>query len=1006
MTSYNELNNALNNLFFSGLHSGSPVYLSLEDDEREYLAENFHIPSSELSSHVGEVVASTLDFSKSNIYIAHKEKCDKWKKEGMIDPPPFTALLLALTMAAEQMRSEGDHSASNYYERLFEVFGVGVDQEKQKIRTAARFTPLFWQALNLWLTRHDYFYGKPTATQVNNWKYVSYAISQSLVRRGDRARFHSLFSEFGLSPNDKLSESEMTLYLHEWMAGSGPSQWLKHLWESLDIRDRVASAALDELEQWDGRFVRSEDASSGYRRLTWFAVIRTFPLLRCRLHLVAGAGDGDSGTALRLTEAATGLAREALNEAESVWLEAMPDTGLRVLGPEDKIKLGALLLTSLELASEEEGDLYRHDSRPVIPLIKDETGRYYREVSRVTLHAKHLVLCHTNWAGQVSSYLEEFAQRGFSKIAGNSSNGIPAGWTLFREVAVSAAPTSEVNDNLQCLVPISSGATINMSGGLKLAQNIWHASAPPQVIASDEDGFIEIKLQSESLGSKSETIASTQPENYDPDFISTSRQALDARNLTVTGFRNGKNIVERSLAFRSAKTPRHQANVDSTYAYLLDKSRPNICGFSAVASSEVRDDSPVIRGMLVEGEFDAVEQGLPAPDSSELPTQGAETLEEVGFDMASVRGDEATCILRGYHYFICPPYLGPGHGEVSRVMQCRDCHIFQIASKPKRGRGRRSTRITRQIAQPSIRFEVSADEKVSPNSVFDALCYLGSGTWASIVPILSSIVEEPWQVSIVKDDLVDLGLIDVAMDSDFGRPRYWSCPPPALAVTRTGTAFLAGFRNAVLVQEVKARMDEIADGYRLTKHDLAPVAHTWDVKGLELGTIRERLSDLVGPLGRKIVVTESPGLQIASQMPSVDEILRQLDPLQVEDGDDIERFDPRTCRWERSEIRGEGAYRALFHGRRYFYCTGDGVSLEASPELAKVLAARFEGVRLHSYNEATQTLDCALGCKPPGLFRRSLVSESGVLPVTSDERHSYTDVSPTLAGIVLQKLYR
>jgi hypothetical protein len=791
------------------------------------------------------------------------------------------------------------------------------------------------------------------------------------------------------------------------MVGSGPSRWLKRLWESPDLRERVASAALDELEQWDGRSAKSEDGPGGFRRLSWFAVLRTFPQLRCSLHLVAGSSESDVAASLRLTEDATTLAKEALEDAESIWLEEMPDTGLRLLGPEDKIKLGALLLTSLELQSDEEGDLYRHDSRPVIPLIKDETGSYYREVTRVTLHAKHLVLCHTNWAGRIESYLEDYAQPGLKKVEGTNSNGIPTGWTLFREVTISAAPTSDVSDNLQCLVPISSGATINMSGGLKLDQNIWHASAPPQIIASDEIGFIGTRLQTDDIGARSETIASTDPGDYDPDFISKSGQVLDARNLTVAGVRGGKKVVERALAFRSAKTPRRKASLESTYAYLLDKNQSGLCGFSATVSDEIEERSPVIRGMLAEGEFEEISADVAAPAVDDLPDQQPDIDTKQGFDMAAVTGDEATCILRGHHYFICEPYLGPGHGEVSRTMQCRDCRVFQIAAKPRRGRRKKRGRRpgSGQVAQSRVRFELSAESAVSPNSVFDALCYLGSGTWASVVPILSTIVAEPWQVSIVRDDLVDLGMIDVAQTSEFGRPRYWSCPPPTLVISGNGTAYLAGFRNATLVRDVKAVMDELGDGYRLVKHDLAPIAHTWSVEGVEFPRIEEQLSEIVGPLGRPIAVVKSPGALIANQMPTITEIQDHLEPLQVEDGEDIEKFDPRTCKWERSDIRDPGAYRALFRGRRYFYRTESGSSLETSLEVAKVLAARHEGVRLQTYNEATQTFDCALGCKPPGLYRRALVSESGVLPLTLEQRHSYRHVPPLLAALVLRKLY-
>lgn len=1006
MIDYGELNKVVNEIIFGGTYAAAPVYLSLEDDERDGLASCLGVPPDKLDVYVGTVVAATLDFGVANIYRMHQLQLRKWQRQNMDTAPPFSALLLTLTLAAERMRNDGAYSATNYYQRLFEVLGTRTNHQKQRIRFAGKYTRQFWHALNLWLTEFDYAFGKPTAKQVNSWAYVSYALSQSLVRQADRVKFHNLFAQFGLSPNDKLSESEIMLYLHEWMAGSGPSRWLKRLWESPDIRERIASAALDELEHWDGRSADAEFGVTNYRRLSWLAILRRFPRPSVQLHLVAGASDDEPGVTLQLAAGATELAREALASAERVRLESMSGTNLRTLAPEDRIKLGALLLTSIELEAEEEGDLYRHDSRPLVPLIKDESGPYYREVTRVSSYTKHLVLCHTNWAGRIKDYLEESAQPGFTEMKGGNSNGIPSGWTLFLDVELHATPTTEVSDNLQCLVPISSGATVAMSDGLKLAENIWHASAPPQVVVFDGSGFVDTSLQTESIGAKSTIISSTTARTYDPNFIGTSNHVLDGMNLKIVGTRDGKQVVQRSMAFRSARTPRRRAGLEANYAYPLNSAYGGFWGFSAKPLEELEPRRPCVRGMLVTGELEDLETGYDVTGSGSMPIWVETQEQHHGFNMASVTGDEATCILRGYHYFICEPYLGPGQGEVSRTMQCRDCHIFQIAAQSKRLRRKRGGHrsIARKHAS-NLRIVRKSEAVVSPDSVYDAVCYLGSGTWASLVPVLSVLVAEPWEVTIVRDELVDLGLIDLVLDYNFGQPRYWSCSPPTLVLTQAGTAFLAGFRNAQLIRDLKERLDRIAGPHRVIRQEFAPLAHLWNVKNLGVDAVRHQCKEIRGPLERPIAVVKSPGVQVANQMPSIDEMRKHMNPIQVEEGDDIERFDPKSCKWEQAELRSVGAYRALFRGRRYFYRAADGSALEAGPELVKILAARDEGVRLHAYNEAEDSFECVIGCKPPGLFRRALVSASGVQCSTSGHRHVYRQVPKALAALVLHKLY-
>jgi hypothetical protein len=65
---FDELNDLVNEVFFSGKYAGAPVYLSLEEDEREQLASELGVAADEVDSYVGYVVASTLEFDVANIY--------------------------------------------------------------------------------------------------------------------------------------------------------------------------------------------------------------------------------------------------------------------------------------------------------------------------------------------------------------------------------------------------------------------------------------------------------------------------------------------------------------------------------------------------------------------------------------------------------------------------------------------------------------------------------------------------------------------------------------------------------------------------------------------------------------------------------------------------------------------------------------------------------------------------------------------------------------------------
>ena len=1006
VSSYVELNDFVNQTFFDGKNESRPVYLSLEDNDREKLAGLMGVTTDELDVEIGSVVRETLDFSGSNVYRQHIISFKEWQERDFDTDPPFSALLLALTLAAERMRSEGDYSANNYYQRLFEVLSIADEEQQKSIRRSRKHTRTLWWALNLWLTEYDYALGKPTARQVNSWTYVSYALSQSLVRLADRLKFHDLYAEFGLSPNDRLSESEMMLYLHEWMSGHGPSRWLKRLWASPDLRERVAAAAVDELDNWDGRSAAEGEGRATRRRLGWAAVVKRFPRKRFDFYLARSAIEDDATGKLSPIDDAPRLAREAIGDADALWFEELRGTSLEYLAPLECLKLGALFLTPIELQGEGTQETYRHESRPVIPLVKDEAGPYYREVARTSLHTSHLVLCHSKWVPSIDSHLKSHARQGYECVAGDNSNGIPEGWNLFLNVEILTIPSGEVNNNLQSLVPLSTGATIQLEGGLKLAHNIWHASSPPEVLASNEDGILEVQLRVDDLSQRKKILAKTTPQDYDTMFIKDSGVELDSQNLKVVGIKNKRTAVERTIAFRSARTPRRKANLESNYVYKLEPAAGLSWGFSAIPEADVDDRAVALRGMIVTGELKELpEIAVPALQRS----IGAEYAidEEAGYNMQSVEGMEATCILRGHHYFICAPQQSFDREETSRKMHCKDCSNVQIADKPRRGRRKKRKKKTTRVKEAPRPASVSGqvEQTISADSVFDAVCYLGSGTWASLEPVLSSLVSAPWEVSIVGSNLVDLGLIDIELDSASRRPSHWSCPPPTLVVTGHGTAFLSGFRDISLLKEIKANLDPISLGHRVVQQRLAPLAHVWTLGQAGIDEVREALSVVEGPLGRPIEIVLSPALAIVNQMPSIAEIEAGLHQIEIDSRDDIERFDPRTGRWQKSAIDRPGSYRASFRGRRCFHRLKDGTMREAGFELAKLLAARDEGISIHGYDSEKETFECVIGCQPPGLYRRALVACSGFQCLESDGRLIYKHVPPDVANLILTKLY-
>ena len=107
-----------------------------------------------------------------------------------------------------------------------------------------------------------------------------------------------------------LNEAEISLYLNEWMVGAGPSQWLKKLWAVPDLRERVSSAALHELENWDSSLTPGGSQQYSNRSLGWAAYVRRFPKKSIRLRMLSGSS-GSSESQLYLAGDSSDIAKKA-----------------------------------------------------------------------------------------------------------------------------------------------------------------------------------------------------------------------------------------------------------------------------------------------------------------------------------------------------------------------------------------------------------------------------------------------------------------------------------------------------------------------------------------------------------------------------------------------------------------------------------------------------------------------------------------------------------------------
>ena len=232
----------------------------------------------------------------------------------------------------------------------------------------------------------------------------------------------------------------------------------------------------------------------------------------------------------------------------------------------------------------------------------------------------------------------------------------------------------------------------------------------------------------------------------------------------------------------------------------------------------------------------------------------------------------------------------------------------------------------------------------------------------------------------------------------------WAVAPPALVSTDNGEFYLAGFRNQSLVDEITSKLQATGAESIFEVFEGGLTRQAW--RNLDLEHAAKALEAVVDPHGRAVPIVACPGITIASLGCSLDQLLAGASTVHLESKEDLQRFEPRTGRWKFTTSSSEvGAYRVNFAGRRYFVRDASGTCRASGHALAKIFAAREEGVALHGYDDRRRRFFGVLGCDVPGLYSRALASCSGRLATNSGRLYYYDGVPEFIAMKILNKLY-
>lgn len=193
MASYDDWNSAIADAFTKGIPLGAPVYLAIDDQELATIgAAAFGADSSGRDGWTEDFCLAL----RRKVASAGTVQLWRFRRQGSSgDTPSGAAFVAAMVLAASRMAEGADFSELNYFTHLREILGVAPEPGGQSNRPAGLprgEEESLWLEWNDWLRKRGLL---PTAGRgpEGAHKYISYPLSQVLLRKADRQHLEDVF---------------------------------------------------------------------------------------------------------------------------------------------------------------------------------------------------------------------------------------------------------------------------------------------------------------------------------------------------------------------------------------------------------------------------------------------------------------------------------------------------------------------------------------------------------------------------------------------------------------------------------------------------------------------------------------------------------------------------------------------------------------------------------------------------------------------------------------------
>ena len=956
MLDYDACNAALNFAFFARKrYSGRQLFLQLSDKVAAEVAHTLGVNTKKVELEICRSVGERLAH-KSAPYKKFSEKWRLWERGIGSDFPPITALLFALAHAATLMGNDGDFGSSNYYDRLGRALGYPA----QELRLKGKDTEPFWIGFNKWLSAHNGEYGKPTAHPFNSWKYVNYAQSQAIIRAGELSNFHEVFKAFNLSPQKIKDPLELVPYIEKLLLKSTVNSRLKRAWAQKVLRKRYCEIVLSELESWSEQHntisPEQERALKSFPPLKIsVAIERT--LLGQSSKLFLGTDDLD-----RLEK--LGDPRIQMNNNNGYAFTRHNFGSFAELNP-DPISEASILNSGLKIKSNDDKIVRLWEARPAIPLKSSlYTPSLWVETNRFPDNEPAALLFRSSNSNANSLAAKIGSLTGIQPTIISDSVNLPQGWQILINIQL-RANMGKLPVELTFLGPIPrSENSIEMLGGMRLDDRNWHVLIPPDMQVNLPDG--PAKVQIVQLTPKIEA--------YNPERFTTTKR-FPGSFLSKFGVSKFEiRLSEDTLSAEAARTTKE--GTTSYHFSLLDATSPRKLNHNRFHNLKYYN------------------QLCPSLLETSAPVEPVRVTKS--FTLAS-KDEEETCAKSG-HYWHCDPHEKGMSEKIAKEQRCIRCHRVEI----HKNRGKRIQSNTSSASKASPVKPLKSDV----STVFDALCYLGSGSHSDMDRLLTGYNVDFFEGHRILETLFYLGHILIEYRQGSQSVQGWRMRAPTLEFISTSKAVLKGFQNQTLISSLQSAAEK-AGGYlsRRVNDEAFPLKSVY-IENVSFADLEAAVSNIFDYHGRKIQVIHNPTDILKEQIHQALPIVNLAQPISLPFKSIEKVFDITTRSWTKISDgyipkTGDAFRTRLPHARYCFQADQDRV-YAAMPSIVKMVAMLSHDKSIGRYDATESTYTSPVGLEPPGLLSRLLCLKANKKPRLSDDKTSitYTKVDPIVGEFI------